>query len=1007
MKKLLTLSFLFLTIIQKINGQTYLPVPTTGYTLDAVAENTTALSTTSGALDGGGNCFYSQAYGSLVSSTYGLPNNGILSSLTRTYQLQSYTTANCLFIPTNGQSDTLTLVTPAAFTSLSLLGFATETNGSMSVTVRFTDNSTEVFSGISVLDWFNASTPFASGFDRLARATGVLENVGAAGNPRFFAHDLALSCANQSKLVKRIIIKNSTSGSKICIWALSGVSLPLTASTSPGNLCTTGGSSTLTAAGATSYTWLPVGSFAGSTSTQVSVQPSVTTQYTVQAVSSSTCVYNALVTVNVFSVVPTLTVTNTANLGGICPNSSVILTANGATTYTWTGGSIPVTNGVAFSPTSTVDYTVTGGNACGTSTAVSSISVHIPPTIGITALTGSICSGNTTTVSVTGNASTFTISSQIAGPSVTNNTGFTPAVTNTYIATGTGVNSCTAAASVSIQVVQTPTLAPTSNTLLLCIGKSATLSATGATGYTWTSGSSTIATTNTTVVTPNTTTTYSITKNNSTCFDTKAITITVQSLTPVFVSATQTLICASQTTTLSGFGGVAYQWFAPGQSTFFSTSSSPVVSPSVNTTYTMTASDGTCINTAVVTIATNTNPIISVVASATQVCVGASITLTASGSPNFTWTSAPATTSITGQNTLTATFTASGAIAFNAIGDNAQGCTASAGQVIIINPGPNMNASASKTLICSAGSTTLSASGADLYQWDNNANNAITPSVVVSPTQSTTYLVTGTLNSTGCTASKTVQVGIYIPTLTVSQPTNVCQGGQVALSGQVNNPASGSSNSYTWTGAGLSGNAGSAVVVSPSAPTIYTLSAKSITLGSLTCIKTETTSVGIFANPNITVTPSRTFVCRGEPVNLVASGGVSYTWNNNSMSGPTVTVTHSTISTFSYVVVGTDTNGCKNDTIFYLKVNGCQGIEEYQNTTTINIYPNPNNGEFNIKSEKDLTIQLFNDLGQVIRTYQLNAENNYLIQVSDLAKGIYFIADDKNRPLNKQKIIIQ
>ena len=55
MKKLLTLSLLFLFLNHEIKAQNYLPVATTGYTLDAVAENTTALSTTSGALDGGGN----------------------------------------------------------------------------------------------------------------------------------------------------------------------------------------------------------------------------------------------------------------------------------------------------------------------------------------------------------------------------------------------------------------------------------------------------------------------------------------------------------------------------------------------------------------------------------------------------------------------------------------------------------------------------------------------------------------------------------------------------------------------------------------------------------------------------------------------------------------------------------------------------------------------------------------------------------------------------------------
>src|SRR6187402_1022935 len=107
MKKIITLFLLSLLVNQKINAQTYLPVATTGYTLDAVAENTTAVLYTTGALDAGGNCFFSKAYGAIYSSIYGLPNNGVISSATRTYQLQSYTGPNAFYLPTVNQVDSL------------------------------------------------------------------------------------------------------------------------------------------------------------------------------------------------------------------------------------------------------------------------------------------------------------------------------------------------------------------------------------------------------------------------------------------------------------------------------------------------------------------------------------------------------------------------------------------------------------------------------------------------------------------------------------------------------------------------------------------------------------------------------------------------------------------------------------------------------------------------------------------------------------------------------------
>ena len=62
----------------------------------------------------------------------------------------------------------------------------------------------------------------------------------------------------------------------------------------------------------------------------------------------------------------------------ICLNKTVVMTAIGANTYTWTGGA---TNGVAYTTTATSNFTVTGTNACGNSTAVVSVTVNPIPNI--------------------------------------------------------------------------------------------------------------------------------------------------------------------------------------------------------------------------------------------------------------------------------------------------------------------------------------------------------------------------------------------------------------------------------------------------------------------------------------------------------------------------------------------------------------------------------------------------------------------------------------------------
>lgn len=86
MKKLSTLLLaLLLAGANNFQAQVFTPIATTGYTLDAIAENTTAAANTNGPIDGSNYVIFSVAYASQVGSTAGLPNNGLLTTGTRTY----------------------------------------------------------------------------------------------------------------------------------------------------------------------------------------------------------------------------------------------------------------------------------------------------------------------------------------------------------------------------------------------------------------------------------------------------------------------------------------------------------------------------------------------------------------------------------------------------------------------------------------------------------------------------------------------------------------------------------------------------------------------------------------------------------------------------------------------------------------------------------------------------------------------------------------------------------
>lgn len=146
--------------------------------------------------------------------------------------------------------------------------------------------------------------------------------------------------------------------------------IQLTATTTPISANSTticaGQNTTLTASGATSYSWNP-GNLTG---TSVQVNPVVTTVYSITA-TNGLCTYGksqATVTVKPAPLV------SIAGNTLVCRGKSVSLTASGAQSYSWNqGGTLPT---ITVTPITTSSYTVNGTNANGcNANAVITVSV--------------------------------------------------------------------------------------------------------------------------------------------------------------------------------------------------------------------------------------------------------------------------------------------------------------------------------------------------------------------------------------------------------------------------------------------------------------------------------------------------------------------------------------------------------------------------------------------------------------------------------------------------------
>ncbi len=217
-------------------------------------------------------------------------------------------------------------------------------------------------------------------------------------------------------------------------------------------------------------------------------------------------------------------------------------------------------------------------------------------------------------------------------------------VNTTYTATGTNTAGCVGSATQAIVVNANPTVAVANGTI--CSGDSFTLSPTGATSYTYSTGP---------VVTPVANSSYTITGSNAAgCTNSVAATVSVNTTPTVSIASTNTTICSGSTATLTASGASTYLWNTSATTTVIT------VTPSANTSYTVTGANGTCTNSAVQSVSVNTTPTVNAVSSLSLICNGQSATLTASGANTYSWNTTATTTVISVSPTVTTSYTVTG-----------------------------------------------------------------------------------------------------------------------------------------------------------------------------------------------------------------------------------------------------------------------------------------------------------------------------------------------------------
>ncbi len=654
---------------------------------------------------------------------------------------------------------------------------------------------------------------------------------------------------------------------------------------------------------------------------------------------------------------PTISISGTSP---ICKGASTTLTASGGSTYLWNNG-LGTGAVKTVTPDSTTTYIVTGTAANGCDN-IAQYQVIVNPLPNVDAGTDlTVCTGNSATLTATG-ANTYSWNNGL-GTGATKTV--SPSSTTQYIVTGTDGNGCVNKDTVIVNVNASLVVSAGSN-VTICAGQSTTLTATGASTYTWDNslGNGAVKT-----VSPTVTTTYNVTGTSGGCSSSASVTVTVNP-TPTVNAGADVTICSGQSTTIAATGASSFTW-----DNGLGAGASHSVSPTSQTTYTVTGTTAGCSATDQITVNVDPVPVVSA-GSNVAICAGQSTTLTAIGASSYSWDNGlgtGASHTVSPSNTTTYTVTGSNGA-----------CSSTSQVTVTVNALPTVNAGADVS-ICAGESITISAIGATSYSWNNGLGAGA--SHTVNPSNTTTYTVTGTTN--GCSATDQVVVTVnQLPLVNAGVDVTICTGESATIT------ASGAA-TYSWDN-GL--GAGSSHTTSPPITTVYTVTGTDI----YGCVNTDQMTVFVNEMPSAAIAFVDSTIGCPTVVNFSGTNSLntaSYQWT---FPGGTPSTSNSASPSISFDEAGSITitlvtsNGCGTSTqhfTFEVAVN-CAGLEELTNNFAITIDEAQKNILVFSSSgfDKDARVQLFNELGQTLTAKAIEANQTAVtIPIDNLAAGVYMV----------------
>ena len=559
-------------------------------------------------------------------------------------------------------------------------------------------------------------------------------------------------------------------------------------------------------------------------------------------------------------------------------------------TVNWTGPTPTTTSGIVSgqgTPTIIVNqpgvytFTWSGCNGCPGYSITASYTVVGQGALLTPTINAPTCISSPTQISVSPNTTTNTITwtgPAIVGPNNTPTININAAGIYTV---SISVPNSACAGSATFQINQTPTVSISASSTSICAyssnnsPNSITLTASGASSYSWSNVSGLMMTTGTSTsssvsFTPDANVNVggvTLIGSNGTCSNSAGYSLSI--IANPSITVTSGSVCAGNSFTLTAGNASTYSW-SPATGLNSTTSASVIANTSTTTIYSVFGSSAGCNSTSQnATLVIVPNPSISISPLTNTICQGNNINLFGTGATNYTWSPAASLNTAFGASVNASPMTTTN---YTVIGEQST-CTTSAVYQVSVIALPSIQIVASADTICQNNSVILTANGASNYSWSPSAglNTIFGNQVTASPTVTTVYQVTGSNGQCLAFGQVTIVV-VPFPNLNLSTPNyKICQTNSTTIYAN-------GADYYTWAPlTHLNFTQASVATAFPMSSTNYTVRGYN-KLGSKTCTMTKELLIEVV--PQVTATISNSVsICKGQSVKLIAGGGNTYSWS--------------------------------------------------------------------------------------------------------------------------------